>query len=314
MLKISLIICTRNRVQSLPVALHSVAVAAAACPQAHVEIVIVDNGSSDGTHEATLAWARTWDPNRMLKYVFEPREGLSIARNTGIHNASGDIIAFTDDDCTLTEGYFHDLMAHASQDRQAVIRGGRIELGDPTDLPFTIKVEGHSARLEHGTHPGGFISGCNMTMSRDVVRRLGLFDERFGVGSAFRSAEDTDYVYRALLAGVAVEYVPDMAVLHFHRRRTPDEIRLVHAAYQFGNGALYAKYGISSPSLLKFFYWDIRKALKETTGGPHFHPLLGLSHRSIVGNNLLGMAAYVRASLDGLFGRSRGIPAPGYDP
>jgi len=69
-------------------------------------------------------------------------------------------------------------------------------------LPFTIKRSRVRERLTPDIHPGGFVLGCNMTMHRDVAARIGDFDERFGAGGPLRSAEDTDYLVRAVLLGM----------------------------------------------------------------------------------------------------------------
>jgi GT2 family glycosyltransferase len=67
--------------------------------------------------------------------------------------------------------------------------------------------------------------GCNMTMRRAVIERLGFFDENFGPGSELTSGEDLDYIYRAYIADITVEYVPDMIVSHFHSYRSQSEGR-----------------------------------------------------------------------------------------
>jgi len=58
----------------------------------------------------------------------------------------------------------------------------------------------------------GQINGCNMTMRCALVEKLGPFDERFGPGAIIGSGGDSDYLFRAYLAGFTLEYVPDMTV------------------------------------------------------------------------------------------------------
>jgi len=59
--------------------------------------------------------------------------------NVALRAAQGEILAFTDDDCRLSKDYVNDLLRHDAGDAEPVLRGGRIELGDPTDLPLTIR-------------------------------------------------------------------------------------------------------------------------------------------------------------------------------
>lgn len=67
----------------------------------------------------------------------------------------------------------------------------------------------------------GQINGCNMTMRRALAEKLGPFDERFGPGSIIRAGGDSDYLYYAYLAYIALAYVPDMTVLHYQAERPP---------------------------------------------------------------------------------------------
>lgn len=60
--------------------------------------------------------------------------------------------------------------------------GGRVEIGDARNLPFTIKRPPVRERLTPDVHPGGFVLGCNMTMYGDLAARIGLLDERLGPG------------------------------------------------------------------------------------------------------------------------------------
>ena len=139
----------------------------------------------------------------------------------------------------------------------------------------------------------GKINGCNMTMRRSLVERLGLFDEDFGPGSPVTSGEDTEYFYRAYCANAAIEYVPDMAVAHHHGRKTRDDGYKLWRSYATGNGAIYAKYILKHPNLCRAFYWDCKNALKEiVTGTNTFLPDVGFSHRHKVACALRGAAIY----------------------
>jgi GT2 family glycosyltransferase len=251
--------------------------------------VVVDNGSTDQTDAVIGAWAAA--TTLPLRVVQRPEPGLGGARNAGIAVATGSLLAFTDDDCVLQPGYVDQLLAHYAADTQPVIRGGRVALGDPRDLPFTIKLADRPARMMRGTHPGTVVLGCNMVIPRAVLDRLGGFDERFGAGTRLRAAEDADYVYRAHLAGIAVEYVPDMAVSHFHGRRRPAEIARLNAGYALGNGALYAKH-LRRGWLIRHLGWDLRRAWAELFGGERMDRALGLTYRRMLMRNVQGMALY----------------------
>jgi GT2 family glycosyltransferase len=229
-----------------------------------VEVVLVNNGSTDDTQRIIEAWA-----NQMpfpVKAIYEGRKGLAIARNTGVAASEGALLAFTDDDCTLNGDYISRLRAHYDKDATPIIRGGRVELGDPTDQPFSILLGDQTIRMNDVSFPGGFIIGANMTMSRGVIEKLGPFDARFGAGAVFMAGEETDYIYRAHRAGIPVEYVPDMIVKHFHGRKDKASIRRLSAGYTIAEGALYAKH-IRDVQLLKHFYWNCRKWVRGLISG-----------------------------------------------
>lgn len=298
----SFIVCTRNRASALAACVDSIQAACRSHATFAAELVIVDNGSSDGTADC-LARLAAGSPLPMT-LVLEPRPGLSAARNAGLDRARGSLLVFIDDDCQLHPDYLRDLERHYA-DGMPCVRGGRVELGDPRDLPFTIKRSRQREQMNRAVPPGGFVLGCNMTMSREVASRIGRFDERFGVGAPLRSAEDTDYLVRAFLAGVEVEYVPDMVVFHHHGRSERSAVEALHRSYSLGNGGLYLKHLGRAPWLLRHFYWAFRSALRELMGGPAFDPELQLSHWPIVLMNLRGAFRYAGLAL---LGRGRRSP------
>lgn len=288
--EVSFIVCTRDRAAVLEACIASIQAACRAHAAFAAELVVVDNGSRDGTSKRLAGIAETSDIP--VTAVSEPRPGLAAARNAGLARARGRVLVFIDDDCKLDRNYLRDLERHYRSGEKWLIRGGRVELGDARDLPFTIKRCEARERLTPAVHPGGFVLGCNMTMHRDVAARIGPFDERFGAGGPLRSAEDADYLVRAMLLGMPVEYVPDMTVLHHHGRRDRKSIDRLHRDYSFGNGALCLKHVRHAPWLLRHVYWSARAAFKELAGRPRFDRDLDLSHWPIVVMNLAGAARF----------------------
>ena len=90
---VSVVVSTRNRADVLGNCLRALAANRATVS---FEIIVVDNGSTDGTREVVRAVAETCE--FPLHYVWEPRRGVSHGRNAGIARATGRIVAFTDDD------------------------------------------------------------------------------------------------------------------------------------------------------------------------------------------------------------------------
>lgn len=312
MTKITVIICTRNRAIALDNSLRALDRAGATLPIGDLDVVLVDNGSTDDTQAVAGRWAaQTFLPH---KIVLENRPGLSVARNTGLSLAGGDILVFTDDDCLVSPTYFQDLLAHFAADIGPAVRGGRVELGNAADLPLSIKLDRTRAVLDDRVHPGAFVLGCNMAMSAAVPKTIGRFDERFGAGGPLRSGEDSEFLYRAYKAGLLVEYVPDMVVHHHHGRRHLTDIAVLHDGYDYGTGGIYAKYMFSQPRLLKFFYWAARNYVQEFRGGPKFSESLGISHGTMMRANIRGFFRFLSLSLARRLGlqalRRRGDPTP----
>jgi GT2 family glycosyltransferase len=134
-----------------------------------------------------------------------------------------------------------------------------------------------------------------MVMRRALFERLGPFDERFG-SAEIRASEDTEFVFRAYLADVPIEYVPDMLVFHHHGRKKIDVGKDLMRNYLIGNGAVYAKYMFKDPNLCRQFYWDMKGAISEMVIGNRDDGLeLFLSHKTRIAYNVIGAAKFLLA-------------------
>jgi len=118
MLKISVIIITFNRAHMLKDTLSSL-VQQVRLPD---EVVVVDNNSTDDTKEVALGFS----PELNIRYVFEGTQGVAVARNTSIKNASGDILAFIDDDCVAEKEWLRYLELPFLKDPSIGMVAGKI--------------------------------------------------------------------------------------------------------------------------------------------------------------------------------------------
>jgi glycosyltransferase involved in cell wall biosynthesis len=297
---LSVIIATRNRATMVRACLDSIVVALArAAVPLQAEVVIADNGSSDNTVDVIEHWAATGGapPVRLLS---EPKPGVSRARNQALRLADGELLVFTDDDCRLHPEYVNDLLRHDAKDDELVLRGGRVELGDPSDLPLTINSGPTRARWSRRSNSArreaicGRIHGCNMAMRRVLLKQIGVFDETLGPGSSIGSGEDSDLIYRAYLSGATLEYVPDMIVFHHHGRKDPEVGRKLLRRYTTANGALFARYLFKDPDLCDWFYRDVRHSLRCVLSGRNSsRPETHFSDLDMVLYAALGVIKYV---------------------
>lgn len=236
--RLTIITCTRNRADKLKRCLATIEEALP--PQGEWELLVVDNGSSDHTKDVAAGAAS--HGKIPLTYCFESQIGLSFARNCGLAQASGRIIAYTDDDCLVDKSWPRTILSEFDQDPDLDILGGRVDLADVRDLPFCTRpfldrcpIVSINLILER-------LIGCNMAFRRSVFDLIGLFDTRLGAGTSAASSEDTDLFYRALQAGMKISYSPDAIVLHAHGRTAAGPLDPIHYGYAKGRGALYCKH------------------------------------------------------------------------
>lgn len=301
-MQVSVIVCTRDRAYAITACLNSIAASLQNVAPAFAEILVVDNGSTDATSQTVKTWAESCAfPVRLLH---EEKKGLSHARNCGMAAAQGALIIFTDDDCRLDLNHIADALRHDAADEEPVLRGGRVELGNSEDLPLSIKTQAtpmrwtrqmRSARHENVADA---IVGCNMALRKTLAQKIGWFDPRFGAGSSIPGGEDTDYIYRAYLADVTLEYVPDMVVYHHHGRKTPDEGNKLMRNYAIGTGALFVKYVTKDMDFCRPLLWDAKHALTELRTRKNVcMPHLNYTYKDKFKHHALGMARYIGALL-----------------
>lgn len=241
---LSLIICTRNRCGQLVRCLESIRRLEFEQPW---ELIIVDNASSDATPAVIGRFIEA--APFPVRYVSEARLGLGNARNAGLAAASGEILAFTDDDCYPAPDFLSRVWS-AFRDPSFGYITGRILLHDPADLPIGTNesVKRVTFRGRSFINPGG-VQGANMAFRRRTLAEVGGFDPLFGAGSLF-PAEDLDAASRASLAGWSGQYCPDIVVHHHHGRRASDSPRM-WKSYGLGIGACYMKLFLRGPGRVR---------------------------------------------------------------
>jgi glycosyltransferase involved in cell wall biosynthesis len=218
-MKISVILSTYNRCQSLAKALSSVA--ASVLPEGHDwEVIVVDNNSTDQTREVVEEFQRRH--RGRFRYVFESKQGLSHARNAGIREARGDILAFMDDDVTVETTWLENLTAPLRNGEWAG-SGGRIMPEQTFVPPRWLSLEGRYALAPLAIFDYGPIAceltespfGTNMAFQRKMFEKYGGFRTDLGrCGGNMMSNEDTEFGSRLLVAGERLSYEPSALVFH----------------------------------------------------------------------------------------------------
>ena len=237
----AVVVCTRDRPEQLRRCLQGLL----ALDQPPDELVVVDNAPRNDA-------ARRVVEDMGVRYVLEPRPGLSRARNAGIAATTADVVAFTDDDVVVHRGWLGRLLAgFRSPDVMAVT--GLV-------LPGALDTEAHRVfedvmggfgrgfraweigpewfhRHRRRTPPVWRLgAGASVAFRRTAFDRVGGFDPRLGAGAAGCS-EDSELWYRLLAGGWRCRYEPWAVAHHFHRDSLP---QLRRQAYGYMRGHVAA--------------------------------------------------------------------------
>lgn len=218
-MNITVIVCTYNRCESLAKALDSVA--ASTLPNSvEWEVLVMDNNSSDRTHEVVEDSCRR-HPGR-LRYVFEPRQGKSHALNAAVREARGDILAFMDDDVTVEPTWLQNLTA-SLKDGEWAGTGGRTLPAQAFSPPSWLALDligALCAYFDLGDAPRKLDRapyGANMAFRKEMFERYGFFRTDLGPSpnrEIPRPNEDTEFGRRLMAAGEQLRYEPSAVVYH----------------------------------------------------------------------------------------------------
>jgi glycosyltransferase involved in cell wall biosynthesis len=187
-------------------------------PAERLEIVCVDNASTDATPQILAGHAARC---RLLR---EAKRGPAAARNAGVRNASGEVVAFTDADCTVDPGWLRHL-ACGALDAGVGISGGTILSQRPCNAieSFGQRIHDHRRAITAIDPP--YAITMNWASRRDLLAELGGFNEEL------LRCSDVDLSYRMLQAGYSLRYEP-RAVVYHRNERTP--WGLLHEGYVHG--------------------------------------------------------------------------------
>jgi GT2 family glycosyltransferase len=217
----SVIICTRDRPGSLRECLASLE----RLSDRPDEILVVDNASrTSETREVVREFPG-------VRYLFEPRPGLDLARNTGVRHTSGEIIAFTDDDVVVHPDWIKRLRQGFAEPAVWAVTGPALPAALATEAQVAFETfwsfdRGYQPILftpdfarqtrSRGTPTWIIGAGANMAFRRQAFLLLGGFDERLDGGAA-GCGGDSEFWYNLLSCGKSCRYEPSAVVFHTHR-------------------------------------------------------------------------------------------------
>jgi len=239
----SIIIATFNRAGSLKKTVISVLEQ----DYQNFEIIISDDASTDGSKEIAEGFK---DP-RIIYIRNEKNSGLSVTRNSALKKSNGDYLIVIDDDATLKKDFLGSLSRMITDNNASVFCP---QILDPVDnkpfIEFTSKTRGkYLGYLDFNCFRGG-----SHIFSRKVFEAVGYYDERFGIGSKYPAAEESDYYFRIRKMGEKVLYCPELIAYHARENNSSD-VKVYN--YSYGIAAMLVKNLISDPAHFLFYFFII---------------------------------------------------------
>jgi len=237
-LDLSVILPTFNRKETLRACLANLAMQT--LPARRWEVMVVDDGSTDGTEEL----CRTFTQFYRLRYIRQENAGAGAARRAGVEQANGDYVLFINDDTMAFPNLLAEHLRVQDEHRRekVAVLGNFPYPGEALGRALTYFLSTNpflfpQVTLQPGLHsdPAYFIT-CNLSVRREAVLAAGSFDPEFVV------AEDTELGIRLRAAGYRVFYHPKAAALHDHLdMKIGDLVRRAHV-YGRNRLLLFRKY------------------------------------------------------------------------
>ncbi|MCX7872027.1 MAG: glycosyltransferase [Verrucomicrobiae bacterium] len=214
--KISVVVACYNGARTLKICLDSLF----KLNYPDYEVILIDDGSTDATPQIARLYSN-------LRYFRQQNHGLSVARNTGIAMATGEIVAFTDADCRVDEDWLYYLAVD-------FLRSDFVGMGGPNFLPpedspvaaAVMASPGGPAHVMLTDRVAEHIPGCNMAFYKWALEEIDGFDPIFR-----KAGDDVDVCWRIQQRGYKIGFSPSAFVWHYRRSSVKDYLK-----QQYGYG------------------------------------------------------------------------------
>jgi GT2 family glycosyltransferase len=225
---LSIVIVTYNRCEDLRECLGSLFSA----DRSPDEVIVVDSCSTDGTVEFVEQY-----PVKLFR--IEERSMVK-ARNVGLKQASGDVVAYIDDDVVVSRYWSRRLLESYKDGNVAAVGGRVLPYGSKETFYVPVKDAAIGKVLDNGFVVGNFdtplqqeklvdsLIGCNMSFRKELLMKAGGFDENFK-GTCYR--DDTDVCLRLKRQGYKIIFSPKALVWHKYRGKVADPKWFYWTAY-----------------------------------------------------------------------------------
>jgi len=200
--KVSVVVATYNGARTLTNCLESLK----RLNYPDYEVVVIDDGSKDRTPEIAKQFS-------YARYIRQENQGLSAARNAGICAATGEIVAFTDDDCRADEDWLYYLVSDLVRGNFAGIGGHNFLPPEDSHVAAAVVVSpGGPAHVMITDREAEHIPGCNMAFYKWALEQIGMFDPIFR-----KAGDDVDVCWRLQDSGLKIGFSAAGFVWHYRR-------------------------------------------------------------------------------------------------
>lgn len=200
--QVSVVVASYNGGRTLPACLESLQ----ALNYPDYEVILVDDGSTDDTRNIAARFP-------FVRYIHHANQGLSVARNTGIEAARGEIVAFTDSDCRADPDWLYYIVQDLSRGGWAAIGGHNFLPHDDSPVAAAVMASpGGPAHVMLTDRDAEHVPGCNMAFHKSALEAIGGFDPIFR-----KAGDDVDVCWRLRDAGMTIGFSPAGFVWHYRR-------------------------------------------------------------------------------------------------
>jgi len=216
---LSIIICTYNREEFIGKTLEHIS--RQDLEPTLYEAIVVNNNSRDNTENICRDFI-SQHPELRLRHVLETQQGHSYARNRGISESRGRLIAYIDDDAFVQKDFATHIIRFFEVHPEVQVIGGKVipvYQGTPPEwmTPYLLPLV---SALDMGNHPRPFTGrkfpiGANVTFRKEVFEKYGHFNVKLGrIGTGLMGGDEKEMVARLKKNGEPIWYVPEVVVEH----------------------------------------------------------------------------------------------------
>jgi GT2 family glycosyltransferase len=223
--RVSVVVCTYNGGRTLEQCLRSLL----ELDYPDYEIIVVDDGSTDNTREILSRFPT-------VRAIHQNNHGLSFARNVGLHNATGSVVAYTDSDCYADPDWLTLLVEQFVRSGAHAVGGPNLSPEDGGLAACVAAAPGQPTHVLVSDQVAEHVPGCNMAFRREALQAINGFDYQYR-----KAGDDVDVCWRLQQAGMWITFAPGAFVWH-HRRQTLKAYLRQQAGYGEAEALLHFKH------------------------------------------------------------------------